>query len=53
MTIFQLFQRPICQLLLDSSDSTYYNDNNVHPKDIGYDKFGEIVSSQLCNYIKK
>lgn len=32
--------------------STYFYDSNVHPKVIGYDKFGEVLSAQLARYFK-
>lgn len=31
--------------------STYYNNNNVHPKDVGYERFGEVVSAGIKKYL--
>jgi hypothetical protein len=31
--------------------SEFYYDNNVHPKDVGYERFGEVVAASLCDRI--
>ena len=53
--IASFYQIPIINVLglsginLDNL-STYYYDNNVHPKDIGYNKIGDVLAAALRNY---
>lgn len=34
-----------------SNYGTYYNNNNVHPKDIGYERMGSVIASEIKKYL--